>query len=720
MNRDRIVQFVCIAVIGCAIVGAALMVPSVNRQRRDLQLTFDTEVGDQTKPTYAALGAGLGSFRGVAVNALWYRAEMEKQAKRFDEANILAKWITELQPRFPKVWEFHAWNLAYNISVETFTPEERWGWVSAGLDLLRDEGLRWNPNAARLYRELAWLFFHKIGGFADDMNWYYKAEVAREWQELLGGPQDFVTNAQATDAMGEIADVADLFLAFNRPSRDIVAQLEALAAPDPAAVGVGPVEPIADALDELRQTSVLRLRDRLVAIREALVADGDARAADRMTGLMSAVEAAASNAESDPVTLYRAAYPEVGAIIGELRAAGFDLDARTLRTIGRVMLYMRYGPPEWVATSLPAELRGPDLLPMLQLLTKPDESGELRDGLARLMPFLRARVLLENYNMDPAFMHRLMLEYGACDWRNPGSHALYWYAMGLERAFTLREAGNIDFINTSRGVNQSLQYLFQNGTVLYNPLMPVGLQVDLNPDLAFMDAYGKSLLSARADAESGVYGEDIDLSLFDQGYENFLQDAVEASYLYGSEGLAQQKFIQLRERFGDSQMNNNYGLYETTLEDFVLTQLQDGDKSQQSTRRVIESLIRRAVMQGLAYSDMNLANRLLTTARGFHERYQADRDYQAGFDTEGGALRTRIGLDPFPTMLQNIYVQIMSDARLDLAVRQNIFRATPLPMVQATYVQFTTNVRQQLPPDVDIERVFPPPPGVELNPGEDN
>ncbi|MEX2217720.1 MAG: hypothetical protein WD749_03085, partial [Phycisphaerales bacterium] len=92
------------------------------------------------------------------------------------------------QPRFPQVWVFHAWNMAYNISVSTQTPMERWRWVSAGIHLLRDEGIPANPNDLLIHKELAWIFLHKIGGFMDDANRIYKRELAAEWTMILGPP----------------------------------------------------------------------------------------------------------------------------------------------------------------------------------------------------------------------------------------------------------------------------------------------------------------------------------------------------------------------------------------------------------------------------------------------------------------------------------------------------------------------------------------------------
>src|SRR5438046_310198 len=83
------------------------------------------EMGD---PLQVALGVAIGAFRGLFVNYLWTRANDLKEEGKFYEAVDLAKTITKLQPHFPKVWQFHAWNLAYNISVSTNTPQERWNW----------------------------------------------------------------------------------------------------------------------------------------------------------------------------------------------------------------------------------------------------------------------------------------------------------------------------------------------------------------------------------------------------------------------------------------------------------------------------------------------------------------------------------------------------------------------------------------------------------------
>ncbi|NRA95674.1 MAG: cytochrome c, partial [Planctomycetes bacterium] len=43
---------------------------------------------------------------------------------------------------------------------------------------LRNQGVRLNPGSPRIYKELALILSHKVGGTADDMHWYYKRKIA--------------------------------------------------------------------------------------------------------------------------------------------------------------------------------------------------------------------------------------------------------------------------------------------------------------------------------------------------------------------------------------------------------------------------------------------------------------------------------------------------------------------------------------------------------------
>src|ERR1044071_4347265 len=187
MQRDTINQLIaaCVMVVCLAVSGVLAVSLTSSSGRNKLVYTERAVEGD---PPQVAAGIAMGAFRGLFVNILWIRANQMKEDGRFYEAMDLARAITKLQPRFPQVWVFHAWNMAYNISVATQTPVERWQWVKAGIDLLRLQGIPANPNDLLLHKELAWIFLHKVGGYMDDANVYYKRQLAAEWTEVLGPP----------------------------------------------------------------------------------------------------------------------------------------------------------------------------------------------------------------------------------------------------------------------------------------------------------------------------------------------------------------------------------------------------------------------------------------------------------------------------------------------------------------------------------------------------
>ena len=137
--RDKIICFVCIVLAVGLIIGAGIQLDSINRQRQDMNLIIDTP--ENIPPSLAFATIATGAFRGLVVDILWMRADKLKEEGQFFDARQLAEWITILQPRFASVWEFHAWNMAYNISVaipET-QPDQRWQWVRNGYELIRDQ-----------------------------------------------------------------------------------------------------------------------------------------------------------------------------------------------------------------------------------------------------------------------------------------------------------------------------------------------------------------------------------------------------------------------------------------------------------------------------------------------------------------------------------------------------------------------------------------------------
>ncbi len=129
----------------------------------------------------------LGGLRGVIADVLWLRVSYLQDRGQYVELVQLSDWITKLEPRCGEIWGFHAWNLAYNVSVMFGSSEDRWRWVEHGIRLLKDEGLHYNPGDARLCWELGWLYQHKIGTAQDSAHLYYKHKLLDKVSRVISG-----------------------------------------------------------------------------------------------------------------------------------------------------------------------------------------------------------------------------------------------------------------------------------------------------------------------------------------------------------------------------------------------------------------------------------------------------------------------------------------------------------------------------------------------------
>ena len=156
--------------------------------RQEYHLNWEKPL-ENSPPLVSFTSVALGGFRGIIADVLWLRASKLQEEKKYFELVQLADWITKLEPRFALVWAFHGWNMAYNISVLLDSPADRWRWVKHGFELMRDQGLFYNPGDANLYRELGWIFQHKMGNILDQAHMYYKREWAAEMGLLFDGPR---------------------------------------------------------------------------------------------------------------------------------------------------------------------------------------------------------------------------------------------------------------------------------------------------------------------------------------------------------------------------------------------------------------------------------------------------------------------------------------------------------------------------------------------------
>jgi len=211
--RDLSICVVGILVAAGLLVLAGTQLDSINSSRAEMNLVSNEPL-ENAPPSLAFATVAMGAFRGLVVDILWLRADTLKQQGQFFDAKQLADWITILQPRFASVWQFHSWNMAYNISVTipATEPEQRWRWVKNGYELLRDKAIVLNPKSILLYRELAVIFQEKIGGVTDEAHKHYKLQLAIAMEPLVspGDSEYFEALAKAPQQWGQIVSDANV------------------------------------------------------------------------------------------------------------------------------------------------------------------------------------------------------------------------------------------------------------------------------------------------------------------------------------------------------------------------------------------------------------------------------------------------------------------------------------------------------------------------------
>lgn len=182
-------QWFCVGLATLAMAGAGALLPAIQQKKAEYHLSL--EPPENAPSGLIMMSTALGGFRGLLLDYLWLRAiELREEGSHYEIVQLYS-WICKLEPRIAEVWSYTAHEMAYNISVSLHTAEERWRWILRGIEQLRDEGIPYNPNSARLYWELAWIFHEKLGADSYDLeHFYYQLQWAILMEEVLGEKQD--------------------------------------------------------------------------------------------------------------------------------------------------------------------------------------------------------------------------------------------------------------------------------------------------------------------------------------------------------------------------------------------------------------------------------------------------------------------------------------------------------------------------------------------------
>jgi hypothetical protein len=666
MNKaDRIIQIIAASVLVLAIGASGVVATAMSAEAGRAQLAY-TDEANEGDPPEVALGIAMGAFRGLFVNYLWLRANRLKEDGKFYEAIELSSVITRLQPRFPRVWVFHAWNMAYNISVATYTPQERWLWVNAGVNLLRDQAIPRNPNDVLLHKELAWMFLHKIQGFADDANRYYKRQLAREWTIALGTPP------LLNDS-------------WERSTQQMVEFLS----------------PVVEAPDTLEGVIEAEL-----AARTPAMVPGGALAQD------DGPRSPRANQTDRPDT------SRVAELVARLRdEAGLGLGQQLLELIEiRRQLndsWYTDDDTEDVVSSVTSAIRG-DLSrqglvnEQLNLLLA---DPRFEDAWERLVPHVRKRVLIDDYNMEPRRMLRYTRKFGPLDWRHPCSHAIYWSHRGVEEGLQRDITTSFSTLNTDRVTLHAIQELWRDGTVYYDIITGTHFTMMATQ---YAEMYGRFWHEEVIDRVGRQSPEEKGSSSFAVGYENFLRDVIRVFYRLNQIDRAREFYEKLRTYEYQTTRDQGNPELSLPLDKFVEYQIFEDDRLTipHVAASEIEAAVSEAMRRGLLGGDREMFNAGIEYARKVHERFW---DYQAiNQNIDPNAQRMQEMPRDFAFAVGETFFNLIQSSNLRPTETSRLYQSVPLALQQLVYddlVSWYARIPNLTPEQV--AELFPEPAGME-------
>lgn len=609
----RITQVIALVVCVVLVAASSLLVGDINEGRKSLNMYGIESPTENAPPEYAFAIQAFGAFRGLITNIAFIRCEEYKREGKFYDAMQLASWICKLQPRFPSVWEFHAWNMAWNISVTTYTPEERWNWVYNGVKLIRDEGLKYNPRAINLYRQLAWIFVNKMGETTDEYNLVYKRNWAWRMHLVLGRPPD---------PLGEYRPGKPFENLDKGVGDDLLAEAarHAAEAREGKKKGDDPND-VYTVYDTSKTPDERRPLDYEVARKAAY---------DK---LRTIAEASATLNE-----LYEQT-PETRELVGKLREMGVDITDATLteddywRAEGLAFTfflpYRRIQDPISLLARISAVEEENDAKRQeAEKLKAFDElvgATERRPAGLALLHFLQQKVLREVYKLEPAKMAELTEIFGPIDWREVDGHALYWVNEGLIAGDeTISRFGN-DKTNTARLIFFALHNLYRRNRLVFEPYYDdINYSyINYNPDLNFIESMHQAYLK---------YGKLFDPSPTDQGLNatfrtghiNFLSEAIRLLYFADRKREARRYFEFLRSEYGRTEFGDLNQEFDRSLDQFVEDSLLEEIEGHWETRATVAGLIA-AGFDELAMGNLARYNQLVKKALALHAKYNQDK-----------------------------------------------------------------------------------------------
>ncbi len=702
--RPRVTQAIALLLCAAFIAAAGSRVSAINTGRKALNVWGSESPVENTPPEYAFAIQAFGAFRGLITDMAFMRAEQFKSEGRFYDAMQLHKWICTLQPHFPAVWEYAAWNMSWNISVTTFTPQERWNWVYNGVKLLRDQGIQFNPGAVNLYKQLAWTFNNKMSEVTDEFHYAYKCAWAYRMHLLLGPPQPPFSEVKLSEFANQMKDTGDTDQLLDaaekaRRQHEIEWQTEARER------GLEFISPDYDPTAGPK-TRAEGLSARDIAQQAAL---------NRIHRLIDA-----------PKTLdelYQR-FPEARDMVSRLNTIGVTINSDTLAEA-------RYWQPSGLAFTFFRPYRNLSSSPVSITALSADDQPE--DDLSQrqaeldeilgistkntagdaLVAFLQRKVLRDVYKMDAGHMLYVVENFGPVDWRSVDSQGLYWVTLGLIRTGESYNDFRSDKTNTARILFFCMRNLFLRNSIIFEPwpdpenihLSYLTLGIDLNFIEPMHQAYLRygPLFDPRPGMGTGAG------ATYRSGHFNFLTEAIRLLYLAGQEDEAARYYRYIQDTYATTPTGQPNLAVTKNLHDFVMDSFIES--SEVPGLREISILV-----DGLLYNAFHeLGNgnaarfvKIVGRARDFYEKYMSGKRGR-GYE--------RVALPSFKDMQIDVFREYLGRppiSHIETIEKVRLWRVAPLYLRQATYDDLLPVFQTECQAwGFAIEKAFPTPPNMD-------
>ncbi len=132
---------------------------SVNAQAAALAIREQSR--GEVELSGAVVRLSLTGLRGLATCVLWDAAQEQQKKNQWNELEVTVRSVAKLQPHFITPWLFQSWNLAYNVSVESDRVNDKYFYITRGIEFLA-EGERQNRDNPDLRWSIGFYNMHKI------------------------------------------------------------------------------------------------------------------------------------------------------------------------------------------------------------------------------------------------------------------------------------------------------------------------------------------------------------------------------------------------------------------------------------------------------------------------------------------------------------------------------------------------------------------------------